>query len=327
MYSPLSSLLNSKVKADSKQDFKLDNKKSTKARLSDLYLSDSYDGFMTADAHDSPPVRLASLFDKTKNSFKAHLNKREAKLEAHKARTMSYDVAGNRVTCHCCGKSEYSVLPAGDLKTHSLTHLCAKCSSALDKKQAYARTFNGSAQISDQDKNLVEYSCELGHTWTVNIHRAYKSWCSTCRKLLREEKKQRFREQSSFIRKENEKRQKEMFSEAQSLSESESSCHESASSAYTFEDLFQSILPVAEAKAKDFASPDSESPCTYEQSLIVYKVQELDETRAKFILDRMSKSSKKQGYKKLAIALHPDKNRHPLSKEAFQKASELLNST
>lgn len=320
--------MQNKLSNETTPSFRLDRSaKDSSVPKRDQYLSDSFDGFMSADATDSPPVRVPSMFNISKNPFKTLLNKREAKTEAHKGRAMSFDVSGSNVTCCCCAKTEYTVTQIRDVETYNKTHLCARCSSALEKKQAYAHTFNGTAKISTTDKNLVEYTCELGHQWTVNIHRAYKSWCSTCRKLLREEKKKRFRQQSSFIRKENEKRQKELFSEAQSLSESESSSYETTSGSYTFEDLFQSNLPIAEAKAQDFISPDSSLPCTYEQALIVYKVLEIDEIRAKFILDRMSKRSKKQGYKKLAIALHPDKNRHPLSKEAFQKASELLNSS
>jgi curved DNA-binding protein CbpA len=37
---------------------------------------------------------------------------------------------------------------------------------------------------------------------------------------------------------------------------------------------------------------------------------------------QMSKDQSMQMYKKLALLLHPDKNQHPLAKEAFQKISE-----
>lgn len=72
---------------------------------------------------------------------------------------------------------------------------------------------------------------------------------------------------------------------------------------------------------------EAPTQCTFEQAIAVYKVLEIDENRVKFILSGMNADSKKSGYKKLAVALHPDKNRHPLSKEAFQKASELFNSS
>ena len=37
---------------------------------------------------------------------------------------------------------------------------------------------------------------------------------------------------------------------------------------------------------------------------------------------QMSRDQSMQMYKKLALLLHPDKNQHPLAKEAFQKLSE-----
>lgn len=319
-YSPLTSILSHK---EDMGTFKLDSEELNPLFKKDSYISDSYDGFMSADQQDSPPVRMPSMFSTNSFGFKQALNKRQQKLETVKARAMSYEVTNNKVTCCCCGKEEYTVLPVSDPSEYNKSHLCSRCNLALEKKQAYAKTFNGTAKISTKSKNLVDYTCELGHSWTVNIHRAYKSWCSTCRKLLKEEKKKMINRQSSFIRRENEKKQKELFNEAQSLSESESN-YDAPLGAYSFEDLFQSILPIAKAKAEDFISLNSSESVSYEQALCVYKMLELDENRAKFILSRMSADSIKQGYKRLAIALHPDKNRHPLSKEAFQKASELL---
>lgn len=324
--SPLASIFSNTKDTESDGDnFKLEGVSVSSLDKKDSGSSSNFDGFMSADLPESnsPPLRLASMFSTSGLSFKSSLNKREKKAEAAKPRTMSYDVNNNKVECYCCGKQEYTILPVSDSSEGHKSHLCSRCSTALDKKQAYASTYNGTAKVSTKATNLVEYTCEIGHSWTVNIHRAYKSWCSTCRKMLREEKKKLFRKHSSSIRKENEKKQKMMFEEALQLSEAESNT-ESLPDSFDFEDLFESILPIAQALAEDYISQNLSGSCTYEQALSVYKILETDEARIKFILDRMSKDSKKQGYKKLAIALHPDKNRHPLSKEAFQKASELF---
>jgi len=298
-------------------------------KLNDLHLlysqmnkKDSY--LSLSSSPESEPVRIPSLFSQNRSFLSVPLNKREKKAEINKLRSLSHDVSGIKLTCKCCGKEETNIPTTYDETNSDSIHLCTRCSSALHKKQDYARTFNGTAKISSKGSNMVEYTCEKGHTWTANIHRAYKSWCSTCRKLFREERKQHFKRQSSKIRQENADRQKELFTEAQAhyLSDSQS---DSSFTYEHFEDIFNSILPIAKVKADDFISQNEASPpCTYEQALCVYKVLEADASRAMFILNGMDASSKKYGYKKLAMTLHPDKNRHPLSKEAFQKASELF---
>lgn len=117
-----------------------------------------------------------------------------------------------------------------------------------------------------------------------------------------------------------------MFNEA--LNQYFADTAEASYSIEHFEDLFNSVLPIADVKASEFMnSLEAPTQCTYEQALAVYKVLEVDANRVKFILSGMNTDSRKSGYKKLAMTLHPDKNRHPLSKEAFQKASELFNSS
>lgn len=270
------------------------------------------------------PIRLSNIFSKPSSFSGLPLNKRQMKEETLKKRSMSYDLNGNQCVCGCCGKKDISVLPVQTPNAFNKSYLCAKCSSALKKKQDYAAANDGTAKISEKAPNLVEFTCEKGHSWTVNIHRVYKSWCATCRKLLREEKRRNFKQQSSKVDKENADKQEKLFSEAKSHSIVDSQT-EAPLFLGNFDDLFTPILPLAKAKADSFVNQSSPSPCTYEHALCVYKVLELDESRVQYILKGMSADSKRAGYKKLAIALHPDKNRHPLSKEAFQKASELFN--
>lgn len=239
---------------------------------------------------------------------------------------MSYDINNNKLVCKSCGNQEFSVLPFKEPTESKQSHLCTKCSSALSKKQDYASNKGGVAKISEKRSNSVEFTCEKGHSWTVNLHRGYKNWCSTCIKLAKEELKQEYKRQSSKVNQENADRQKILFDSAKiQYVQSQS---EMSPKNMSFDDLFESIVPVAKAKADAYLSqPDASPSCTYEQILSVYKILELDATRAKFILKGMSVDSKKVGYKKLALSLHPDKNRHPLSNEAFLKASELFNSS
>lgn len=243
----------------------------------------------------------------------------------------SSQVDGNKVTCKCCGQLEYSTLPAGGSSSAPQFYVCAKCSSALEKKQNYASTKNGTACISSKGLNLVEFTCHRGHSWTVNIHRGYKNWCSTCIKLAKEEQRNKYKNQSSMRNKLNADKQKKVFEDAKTKYLANSKV-ETASQFESVSELFAlectSLFPEAKIKAEAyFAQPEASSTCTFEQALIVYKVLEVDADRVRFILNGMSPDSKKVGYKKLALSLHPDKNRHPLSNEAFLKASELFNSS
>ena len=126
---------------------------------------------------------------------------------------------------------------------------------------------------------------------------------------------------------ENADKQQKLFEDAKTHCLANSKA-EAANQFTNFEDLFQSVLPEAKLKADAYFSQScASSSCTYEQALCVYKVLAIDAERIKFILSGVKSDSKKVGFKKLALSLHPDKNRHPLSNEAFLKASELFNSS
>lgn len=189
-------------------------------KLNDLHLlynqTEKKDSDQSESQSNSHPIRLRNMFISSSTFSSLPVNtKKEKKAETYKPKIDSYDTSSPKFPCECCGKSDISVTEFTSKNSSETFHLCTRCSSALQKKQDYASTFNGTAKISDKGPNIVEYTCEKGHSWTVNIHRAYKSWCSTCRKIFREERKQHFRRQSSQIRKENADRQKELFNEAQ----------------------------------------------------------------------------------------------------------------
>jgi len=252
-------------------------------------------------------------------------------LKSRRQHKYGSQINGNQVTCKCCNQLDYSTLPIRGTSDSSQLYLCAKCSSALEKKQDYASTHNGTACISDKGLNLVEFTCHQGHSWTVNIHRGYKNWCSTCIKLAKEEQKKKYKSKRNIRNKKNAQKQKKVFEDAKTRCLANSQV-ELSSQFGSVEELFSSennsFFPEAKIKAEAyFDQPEASKTCTFEQALCVYKVLEIDADRVRFILSGMSPDSKKVGYKKLVLNLHPDKNRHPLSNEAFLKASELFNSS
>lgn len=63
----------------------------------------------------------------------------------------------------------------------------------------------------------------------------------------------------------------------------------------------------------------------YKEALIVYQFLEVNLERAQSILEEIDVKERNSGFKKVALVLHPDKNKHPLAKEAFQKALQIFN--
>jgi curved DNA-binding protein CbpA len=63
----------------------------------------------------------------------------------------------------------------------------------------------------------------------------------------------------------------------------------------------------------------------FKEALLVYQFLEVSLEKAQDILKAVSSKEKNSGFKKIALVLHPDKNKHPQAKEAFQKALQIFN--
>lgn len=59
--------------------------------------------------------------------------------------------------------------------------------------------------------------------------------------------------------------------------------------------------------------------------MVVYQFLEVGLKKAQEQVNKYSQKEKKSEFKKVALVLHPDKNKHPKSKEAFQKAFQIFN--
>lgn len=68
-----------------------------------------------------------------------------------------------------------------------------------------------------------------------------------------------------------------------------------------------------------------EKDLVFKETLLVYQFLEVSLEKAQDILKAVSSKEKNSGFKKIALVLHPDKNRHPQAKEAFQKALQIFN--
>lgn len=72
-------------------------------------------------------------------------------------------------------------------------------------------------------------------------------------------------------------------------------------------------------------SSQEERDWSYKEAFIVYQFLEVNLEKAQDILKCFSSKEKNSGFKKVALVLHPDKNKHPNAKDAFQKAMEIFN--
>lgn len=131
-------------------------------KLNDLHLlygqKDKKDSYLSSNQSESGPTRLQSMFRNVSSFSSLPVNKRDKKAETAKQKAVSQDPSFNKVPCKCCGKSEISITEINSQNSSENFHLCIRCSSALQKKQDYASTFNGTAKISDKGPNMVEYT-------------------------------------------------------------------------------------------------------------------------------------------------------------------------
>lgn len=81
------------------------------------------------------------------------------------------------------------------------------------------------------------------------------------------------------------------------------------------------MIHEAKAKAEEFCG-QSIIKLSLEDALSVYKVLLLEPSMMSEL--KVDASVIRSGFRGLALSLHPDKNRHPISTEAFQNASELF---
>lgn len=66
------------------------------------------------------------------------------------------------------------------------------------------------------------------------------------------------------------------------------------------------------------------SICTMDQAKLVYFTLSLEEAKGKEYFNKLSEIARKDIAKTFKITLHPDKNKHPEAKQAFQKLQTFL---
>lgn len=197
---------------------------------------------------------------------------------------------------------------------------CPKCQRLLERCIEYAKAHNGRV-INQTYTETIEFECAAKHIWRVKYSKyLFSKWCSHCSKLKKVENKRQKREEAQ--------RRKEQFAEEQNA------ILERARQEMVAEltQAGQLLSPVGEdpisVQARQLTAKYLEElhqpmdGAVYEDTLFMYKVllTPADELVEK--LTSVGKEEQSSFYRRNAIRLHPDKNRHPQAIEAFQKFTQ-----
>lgn len=192
---------------------------------------------------------------------------------------------------------------------------CSKCRNLLDRAKNYAACFEGTCKTTIY-QILLEFECKNGHTWKADSSRyMYQKWCKQCIIDERNEKKIKIIRDLQAEEEEQARVQEQLFAEARKKLSVESDL--------SVLETEKEVELIAEDMAKRYlesASITDERVC--EQVACTYQVICASETfiKAKYF-GRKTKDQATTTFRQLARNLHPDKNCHPYSTEAFLKIS------
>ena len=196
---------------------------------------------------------------------------------------------------------------------------CHTCKRILEKAQSFARDKGG--ECLDQVCDVVlEFKCEFGHTWKADaLKYRQQKWCKQCGIEARMRRKQDIKNQQKAAEEAQAKLQEELFEEAKRKMMAEASVSNGAVLACEP----QIDYNAQEMTRRFMESPSFQGECSFEQAFGVYKV--LCSTE-EFLVARYFQKASNWNYKQLAKSIHPDKNSHPLSGQAFQRLSNAYSS-
>ncbi len=125
--------------------------------------------------------------------------------------------------------------------------------------------------------------------------------------------REHYEEEEKRIRELNVKKQALLFEAARQQLAAEQTSNPVSKSG--FGDIFAQVRANAANKAAVFLRGHPE--VSLEGAKVVYEVLLVNTSKAKKAVVGLAQTELKAGFRRLAVALHPDKNKHPHSKEAF----------
>mmetsp|Transcript_17357 Transcript_17357/g.19442 ORF Transcript_17357/g.19442 Transcript_17357/m.19442 type:complete len:247 (-) Transcript_17357:65-805(-) len=202
---------------------------------------------------------------------------------------------------------------------------CLKCRNFISKTLERANEANSTVIDSCLSKSQIEIKCKNQHKFTVNYTKNHsKTWCEKCKNQEMQKKQKEYIDSQKMEDERKFKEQQRLFQESQRHVQEEQQRRNTAFStqeeAYYYEQTMKQISAYALKKTeKEMSSSSFKGDANSVEIYNVYKVMYLPfDVLVKSIL-MIDKSQLNSNYRQLALILHPDKNKHKLSKDAFTK--------
>jgi len=191
---------------------------------------------------------------------------------------------------------------------------CGKCAGLLEKCQKFAAEMGGQC-LAPHFLPMLQFSCNLGHVWSVSHWSWSKKWCCECRRNERETQKKLL----DSMRQEREdayrRKQAELFAEAQRKLDSGENQNfdriQRRISQKTVE-AYKKIEPEIDRVASEYAK-------TCPEAFYIYKIILMPEEILAAYLRNLPEKELKSEFRAYARQIHPDKCSHPKANSAFQK--------
>lgn len=194
---------------------------------------------------------------------------------------------------------------------------CVKCHNFYQRIKKRADT-NGAVVTSNIfDPGYVHLNCRMNHNFKISIHRnPDKVWCSLCKKDVKNESKKQKELEAEIKRQEDLEKQKKLFEESKQY------CQDTHKPQITLEDILTQVHLKAQYETQKFigANPANQDETSVYQ---IYKIIYMPSSILQASFQKMGEGLN-SCFRKMAVLIHPDKNSHPLAKQAFQKLSEVF---
>lgn len=202
---------------------------------------------------------------------------------------------------------------------------CLKCRNFLHKTVERAQEMNSTVLDSCPSKGYVEVKWVNQHTFKIAYTKNHtKTWCEQCKIDEATRKQQEFiqKEKTEEMRKQRE--QQKLFEESQRYMEQQQSQRDMAFSnqqeAIYFEKLVAQVCQHAKKKMeKEMSSKDFKGEMTHTEIYNVYKILYMPDKVLLKTFSLVGKAQLNSYYRQLALLIHPDKNHHKYSQDAFTK--------
>jgi len=214
---------------------------------------------------------------------------------------------------------------------------CLKCRNFLRKAEELARDSHSTILSSSITQSFVEIKCKNQHSFHIKGQRIPKIWWNQCKLQETAQKEATCKERELTEEQRKQQEQQRLFAEShQYMKQKEANqprLFTSHQEAALFENTTRQVCAYAKRKMEYEMSSDSfKGEMTHVEIYNVYKYIYMPfDVLVKFFLMSYFETTQtmqidgsllSSHYKKLALILHPDKNKHKYAKDAFQKLSQ-----